>query len=91
MTKKKINKVIENLNALFDRAERKRKVKLKHVRAVIGDLKQREVTIKKHLESEKSKSKIKQLTNELEVIRTQRKKGKVLLKDLQEQKKKKKG
>ncbi len=74
------------LQGLFDRAQKKRKVKLKHVEEIITKLKKRERTINKRLESEKLKSKIKQLTNELDVIRAQRHKGKALLKDLREKK-----
>ena len=86
MKKKKTNKVLRVLQELFDRAQRKRKVKVKHVTAIIAKLKKRERTIEKRLESEKIKSKIKQLTNELDVIQAQRHKGKILLKDLREKK-----
>lgn len=87
MKKKKTNKVLRVLQGLFDRAQKKRKVKVKHVETIVANLKKRERTIKKRLESEKIKSKIKQLNNELDVIKAQRHKGKVLLKDLQEKKK----
>lgn len=87
MKKKKTNKVLRALQGLFDRAQRKRKVKIKHVKGIVADLKKRERTIKNRLETEQIKSKIKQLTNELEVIHAQRQKGKILLKDLREQKK----
>ena len=80
--KKKIREALGKLNNLFDRAERDRKVKLKHVKVVIDTLKQREAKIKKHLENETQESKIQQLTSELEVINAQRQKGKVLLMEL---------
>lgn len=85
MKRKKTNKILRVLQGLFKRAQSK--VKVKHVQDIVASLKKRERTIKKRLESEKSKSKIKQLTNELDVIEAQRQKGKVLLKNLQEKKK----
>ena len=90
MKKKKVRETLKNLNTLFSRVERKKKVKLKQVKKVIEDLQKREATIKKHLEKEASKSKLKQLASELDVIHAQHKKGQVLLKQLLEEKNKRK-
>jgi len=80
--KKKTNKVLRALQGLFDRARRKRKVKVKHVKKIIVVLERRERAIIKRLESEKVKSKIKQLSNELDIIKAQRQKRKKLAQGL---------
>lgn len=78
----KKQKILDALAELFDADKKRQRKEKKHLKQLLDELKKKEKTYKKKLESEQGSNARDQLKNEIDVIHTQRKKGVKLLKRL---------
>ncbi|GAB5558458.1 MAG: hypothetical protein SynsKO_01050 [Synoicihabitans sp.] len=78
----KIRKLLERAQELFDPAKREKKAKKKHLKQVIKKLRKHEKSLSKRLKAEPSKTKSGRISERIQLVHAQRKKGLGILKDL---------
>lgn len=80
----KLAKIIAQADEFLDSEKRKRKEKKKYLKDVLKKLRKHEDSICKKLKTETDPETIENLTRKMRLAHTQRKKGMILLKDLQQ-------
>ena len=85
-----LNDLLEKLGGMLQPEARNKKNYREKLKALLKDLKQKEVMLKEKLEASEDERKRNLLTKELEIVHTQRKKGIEALEDTTKEKKEEK-